>query len=282
MLAALAEAGAVLERDDYLDAARACADFLLRELRDGRRPPAAHLEGRPRAARRLARGPRLPARGAADAVRGDVRGALVRGGACARRHDDRPLRRRRARRLLLHRRRPRAARRPPQGPRGHPDPVRAIRRGARPAAARAPDRRAAYEERARHGRAAAPDRRRDIRSRSRTCCRRSTSSWPTVREVAIVGDPTRAPLVRTVRAALPPARRAGRRRRRRRSGVRCSWPPTGRRPAPRRTCASGSPARPLGAPEGGASAGFGWSVGVTGTRTRSRPTCDVSTPRSRS
>jgi len=38
MLTALAEAGAVLERADYLDAARACADFLLRELRtdDGR------------------------------------------------------------------------------------------------------------------------------------------------------------------------------------------------------------------------------------------------------
>ena len=39
MVSALAEAGAVLERVDYLDAARACADFLLRELRrtdDGR------------------------------------------------------------------------------------------------------------------------------------------------------------------------------------------------------------------------------------------------------
>ena len=35
MIAALAEAGAVLEREDYLDAARACADFILRDLRDG-------------------------------------------------------------------------------------------------------------------------------------------------------------------------------------------------------------------------------------------------------
>ena len=34
MISALAEAGAVLERPDYLDAARACADFVLRELRD--------------------------------------------------------------------------------------------------------------------------------------------------------------------------------------------------------------------------------------------------------
>ena len=34
MIAALAESGAVLERGDYLDAARGCAGFILRELRD--------------------------------------------------------------------------------------------------------------------------------------------------------------------------------------------------------------------------------------------------------
>jgi uncharacterized protein len=34
MIAALAEAGAVLERNDYLDAARACADFIWEEARD--------------------------------------------------------------------------------------------------------------------------------------------------------------------------------------------------------------------------------------------------------
>jgi len=34
MIAALAEAGAVLGRDDYLEAARACADFIWNELRD--------------------------------------------------------------------------------------------------------------------------------------------------------------------------------------------------------------------------------------------------------
>jgi uncharacterized protein len=35
MLGALAEAGAVMERGNYLDAARACAEFVLRDLRDG-------------------------------------------------------------------------------------------------------------------------------------------------------------------------------------------------------------------------------------------------------
>jgi uncharacterized protein YyaL (SSP411 family) len=34
MIAALADAGAVLERDDYLAAATACAEFVLRDLRD--------------------------------------------------------------------------------------------------------------------------------------------------------------------------------------------------------------------------------------------------------
>jgi len=34
MVSALADAGSVLERDDYLDAARRCADFLLRDLTD--------------------------------------------------------------------------------------------------------------------------------------------------------------------------------------------------------------------------------------------------------
>ena len=33
-ISALADAGAVLERDDYLDAARTCADFVLRDMRD--------------------------------------------------------------------------------------------------------------------------------------------------------------------------------------------------------------------------------------------------------
>src|SRR6202044_2288649 len=34
MVSALADAGAVLDRDDYLQAAAACAEFILRDLRD--------------------------------------------------------------------------------------------------------------------------------------------------------------------------------------------------------------------------------------------------------
>ena len=35
MISALAEAGAVLERPDYLEAARRCADFVWSQMRDG-------------------------------------------------------------------------------------------------------------------------------------------------------------------------------------------------------------------------------------------------------
>ena len=125
-IAALAEAGAVLGRDDYLDAARTCADFVLDlAARRGRASPA-HLQGRRGPSQRLSGGPRVPARGAADALRGDLRAALVRAGPMPRRHDDRPLRRFRAGRLLLHLRRPRDADRPPQGDRRPPDPLRQL------------------------------------------------------------------------------------------------------------------------------------------------------------
>ena len=79
-------------------------------MRDGDGPPAAHLQPRRRAPAGLPRGPRVPARGAADALRGDLRRALVRRGRAswpttilARFADPR------ARRLLRHRRRRRAA-----------------------------------------------------------------------------------------------------------------------------------------------------------------------------
>ena len=46
MIAALADAGAALGREDYLDAAAACARFILESMRDSDGQPAAHLEGR--------------------------------------------------------------------------------------------------------------------------------------------------------------------------------------------------------------------------------------------
>ena len=141
MISALADAGAVLGRPDLLDAARAAAAFVLERMRDRRRAPAAHVQQRRGAPERIPRGPRVPARGPADALRGDLRGALVHRGAGAGRHDRRPVRRSRQRRLLLDLGRPRGARRPPQGPRGRPDPVRRVGRRLRPAAPRCAHRR---------------------------------------------------------------------------------------------------------------------------------------------
>ena len=129
MISALADAGAALERADYVAAAVACARFVETELRRRRRPPAAHVQPRPGEAAGVPRGPRLPARGVPDAVRGDLRRSA---GSRAPRAlaDTHPgaLLRPRARRLLLGRRRPHGPDRPPQGPRGRPDPLAAARR----------------------------------------------------------------------------------------------------------------------------------------------------------
>ena len=162
---------------DYLDAARGVRGVHpARAARRGR-PAAADVEGRPGEAERLPRGPRVPARGAADALRGDLRAALVRRGARARRHDDRAVRRRGARRLLRDVIRPRAARGAAQGPRGPPDPVGQLERRLRPAAPGRADRRARVREaRGRRVPPAPHGRRLAIRRRSRTCSRRSTST----------------------------------------------------------------------------------------------------------
>jgi uncharacterized protein YyaL (SSP411 family) len=89
-ISAFAEAGAVLERTDWLDVARGAASFVLGEMRG--RAAHAHVEGRARAVERVPRGPRVPARGAADPVRGDVRGALVHRGPVGRAGADRAVR----------------------------------------------------------------------------------------------------------------------------------------------------------------------------------------------
>ena len=62
---------------DYLDAARDTAQRPARGPARRRRPAAAHLARRASPSSRVPRGPRVPARGAAHALRGDVRGALV-------------------------------------------------------------------------------------------------------------------------------------------------------------------------------------------------------------
>ena len=214
MIAALADAGAVLGRDGLprrrarrggVRARRACA-----------RPTAACCA------------PSTPATARLDAyledhaflleallvaLRGDLRGALVRRGARAGRHDRRALRRPRARRLLLDLRRPRGARRPAQGPRGLADPVGRARapRSACCASRRSPAS-ARYEEQARW--------------RSSRCCTRSRRATRGAfghllqaldfhlaprREVALAGDPAGvAALAAVVREALPAAPRARR------------------------------------------------------------------------
>ena len=160
MISALAEAGAVLERARLPRRRdRAARSSCSSELRDARRPPAAHLEGR-RGRSALPRGPRVPARGAAHAVRGDVRPALVpRGGARSRTRSSSASPTPSA-----------AASSPPptttsgcraaQGPRGRADPVGQLGGGVRAAAPRAAlGRGQVRAPRARRAAPAVPDRR---------------------------------------------------------------------------------------------------------------------------
>ena len=124
MIAALADAGAVLGGAALSRrGASRCAEFVLRDLRDARRAPAAHLQRRAGADRRLSGGSRLPARGAASRCskrrceeRWFTQAVALADTMIARFAD--PERRR----LLLDRRRRRSADRAAQGPRGHADP----------------------------------------------------------------------------------------------------------------------------------------------------------------
>ena len=92
MIAALADAGAVLDRDDYRrrhatartsssSSLRDESGRLLRTYKDGRASLNAYLEDHAFLVEALL-----------APLRGDLRDALVRGGAAARGHDDRPLR----------------------------------------------------------------------------------------------------------------------------------------------------------------------------------------------
>ena len=221
MISALAEAGAVLERPDYLDAARG--------------------GGRLRAARRCATtragccAPGRTARAKLNAYLEDhafLLEALLtlyeasfepRWFAEARALADTMIERfadDEQRRLLRDLVRPRAARGPPQGPRGPPDPVRQRERRATACCGwpRSP-----ASTPTRSGRVACcgcstswPP---STRRRSATCSRRSTSTSRRCKEVALVGDdaaPARAGGARRVPAA------PGAGRRRRPTACRCS------------------------------------------------------------
>ena len=101
MLAALAEAGAALGREDYLDAARGCAEFVLRDLRDGDgRLLRTYKDGEGRLNAYLEDHAFL-LEALLTLYEATFEQRWFERGAGARRHDDRPLRRPRARRLLL-------------------------------------------------------------------------------------------------------------------------------------------------------------------------------------
>ncbi len=179
MISALADAGAVLERPRL--PGRRPGGGGLRPAGHARRlgAPAAHLQRGRGAHRRVPRGPRVPARGPAHALRGDLRAAVVRRRAGDRRHDDRAVRGSRARRVLLDRRRPRAPGGAAQGARRRADPVRERERRARPAAPHGADRRAALRAHTRSPSCASCIRSSPaIPGRSATCSRRSTSTSP--------------------------------------------------------------------------------------------------------
>ena len=240
MVSALADAGAALDeprlprrrgRSARTSSSRACATTtgrLLRTYNRGQARLRAVLEDHAFLLEALL-----------DALRGDVRPALVRRGARARRHDPRALRRPRERRLLLDRGRPRAADRAPQGHRRQPDPGRPVGRrlGLLRLAALTGEHR--YEEAAL-----------GVIRLLHTIAPQHPAGFghllqaidfhvSPVREVALVG-PDLEPLERVVRSTLPPARRARRRRARRRAAARPGASPSTAAPPP--TCASASPA----------------------------------------
>ena len=125
--------GAPLERDDWRDAARGLAEFLLGPLSTTTDAcGAATATARPRD--RLPRRLRERRARAVRAARGDRGAAVARGGAPAGAARRRALRRRGARRLLPRTRRRRGPRRAHEGPRRQPDAVRQLDARVRAAA----------------------------------------------------------------------------------------------------------------------------------------------------
>ena len=147
-ISALADAGAALGRG-WLPGRRPRVRRV-RAHRAARRSRAAAAQLLPTArfAGGIPRGPCVSAGSAARAVRSDLRGALVRAGARARRPDDRAVRRPAVGWLLHDRLRPRRADRAPQGRRGHADPLGQRQRRPGAAAPLPADRRAQDARRA--------------------------------------------------------------------------------------------------------------------------------------
>ena len=179
MISALADAGAVLGRADFVDAARGCADFVLRELRDddgrllrtfkdGQAKLNAYLEDHAYLLEALL-----------TLYEATFEPRWFAEARAAGRHDDRALRRRGAGRLLRDLDRPRAARGAPQGPGGPPDPGRQLERRLRPAPPGRPDRRARVRAPRRVRAAAAPpESPRSTPRPSAICSRPWTSTSP--------------------------------------------------------------------------------------------------------
>ncbi len=137
MLAALAEAGRRLERDDWLDAARELAEFLLGPLSDGERLHRTWRDGVAKGTGYLEDYANV-AHGLYELHVATGDGAWLHESHRLARSRHRSLRRRRERRLLPHARRRRGARRAAEGSRRQSDAVGQLDARLPPAPARAP------------------------------------------------------------------------------------------------------------------------------------------------
>jgi len=199
-VAALAEAGRRLERPDYVDAARAGAEFLLgplsdaegrlhRTFRAGEAKGTGYLEDYADVAKRPLR-----------AARGDRRAALAGGSAAARAPRRRAVRRRGARGLLPDAVARRAARRAAEGSRRPSDPLGKLDAGVRAPAPGTHLRRRRARAARRLGVPAGPRRGRARAVRVRLAALRARSPLLAAEGAAIVGPPDSE----VARAALAP------------------------------------------------------------------------------